>query len=166
MVTKRKTPAPRRPHRGSLMKLHAAVEAEGEGAVFRLIAEGKTMRQVGAAFGISADSIYKWIHEGGENRRQAWADAKRRSADSLVDEGLQILDDGADITNSAQATIARSRAEYRKWLASIRNREDYGDQAGVQVNLSIGELHLRALQAKGRSPLPEKEPIVLGGEVT
>lgn len=155
-------PSYRRPKRGTRDKLNAAVEAEGDEAVFKHIAAGKTMNEVGAVFGLDRDTIYKWIHEGGEEREAAWKAAKRRSADALAEEGMKILDEAEEVTNSAQATVARSRAEYRKWLAGVRNRDDYGPAAGpaVTLNLGIGELHLDALRQRGAMALGEGSEVL------
>jgi hypothetical protein len=151
----------KRPKRGSLDALRAAVEREGEEAVFGLIAAGKTMRQVGEAFGISADSVYAWIREGGDARAELWRDAKLRSADALVDRASEILDDPASAATSSTASMARASADFKRWLAAIRNREEYGEPPpSLGLHLDIGQLHLQALMAHGR---PDPEPEVLEG---
>ena len=59
---------------------------------------------------------------------------------------MEILDDleGRPGLSNAEVSAATARANYRRWLASIRNRHEYGEkrEVGVNVNMSIGELHL------------------------
>jgi hypothetical protein len=104
--------------------------------------------------------IYDWIHAGGEVREKAWADAKKQSADALVEEGMEILDDPAAGLMASTMTQAKERANYRKWLASMRDRDQYGDQPAVaaQVNVNVGDLHLAAVRETGKmSNLPAAE---------
>lgn len=148
------------------------IEAEGgDAVVFQEIAAGKTIREVMAARGYERDQWYCWIQAGGEARRAAWEQAKLASADALVEQAGEILDQAAEVTNSARATIAKERAAYRRWLASCRDQEAYGDRAGgAQVVLNIGQLHLDALRRCGSMSLRPKAPpldaeIIGGGDL-
>ena len=60
----------------------------------------------------------------------------------------------------------RNRAEYRKWLATVRNREEYGEgQSGVSVSVDLGALHMEALLAAGGFASLKREPELLRAEV-
>ncbi len=94
----------------------------------------------------------------GEDREAGWQAAKRQSADALVDEGLEILDAPADGISSADVQLRRYRANHRRWMAGVRNREEYGDQPPqVNVGLSIGDLSLEALKSGGSMDLLPEE---------
>ena len=89
------------------------------------------------------------------------------AADALVDDGLEILDEPAMGITSAEVQLRRGRADYRKWLASVRNRTDYGDHGtDVNVNIDIGQLHLDALRHAGSAVVLERrEPERIEAEV-
>lgn len=65
---------------------------------------------------------------------ESWESVKRARAQHLVDEGLRIVDDADPVT----ASLSRTRAQYRQWLASKLSR-DYADKQELSVsgNLSI-----------------------------
>ena len=60
--------------------------------------------------------------------------------------------------SNAEVSAATSRANFRRWLATVRNREEYGQNAGVNVNLTINQLHLDALRKVGHMPVPDEIP--------
>ena len=83
--------------------------------------------------------------------------ARTLSADAMADDALEILDmlQSQPLLSNAEVSLATSRANFRKWLASVRNRAEYGERekAGVSLNVSIRQLHLDALRAGGRPPV-------------
>lgn len=107
---------------------------------------------------ISRPFLYAWRNKGGDERRKGWALAMQVSADAHAEEAGDILDELAvehDPT-SAQVALARSRSEYRRWLAKTRDREKYGDDktaAAVSVNLNIADLHIASLRELGQRPV-------------
>ena len=123
--------------------------AGGDSVVFARIAAGETVGAIMASYDRDRDQFYVWIRAGGEERRQVWEDAKKASADALVETGLEIIDDTSAGESTARVQLARARAEYRRWLASCRNRDEYGERAGPTVQVSIQQLHLDALRKLG-----------------
>ena len=150
------------PSRPKLTALSQHIEANGgEDWVFEFVAEGLSMKKVAEAVGASSRGmLYSWIKAGGEERKQKLKAARRESAHNLAEDGVGILDDLADaqLVTSPEVSLASSRANYRKWLAGVRNREEYGERSAL-VEISIGDLHLEALarHSAARLPIPEAE---------
>lgn len=133
--------------------------AGGDHVVMEMIADGRTMNEIAAEFDSNRRMIYRWLHAD-EEREKAWNLARRAAAHALVEDGMDILDalarrqlaNGMPVApESAEVQLAKARAQYRKWLASVRDRDSYGSDQGpaVNVNISAGELHLDALRRKG-----------------
>lgn len=86
--------------------------------------------------------------------RKAMVDEARKfSASALAEDAGDVLEDLAkkDFLQAADVSLAKERSAFRRWLAAKRDPEQYGDrQAGVELHLHVGDLHLQALQAVGR----------------
>jgi transposase-like protein len=126
----------------------------GDHVVFSRIASGETIASIAKSFGRDRDTVYRWLNI--EERRRAWEDAKRASADALVEAGLEIIDDPTAGETTARVQHAKSRAEYRRWLASCRS-EEYRDHNSPVVQLNIQQLHLDALRKLGSMDLFPRE---------
>ena len=63
----------------------------------------------------------------------------------MAEEALSIVDAPAD--TNVEVSRASSRAKSRMWMAEKWNRQDYGQDKGVTLNISTGSLHLDALRA-------------------
>jgi hypothetical protein len=140
----------------------------GEDRIFEMIAEGdKTMKVIAAGLkseafpdGVSRGLLYSWIKMGGDERRVKFDAAREIRAHGLVEEGLDILDNTIAAT-SQDVTLAVARANYRKWLASKQNRDEYDErQQGPLINVSLNSLHLDALRA-GNRQIPEAQFVEL-----
>jgi len=132
-----------------LRALEQKIAEDGEELVFMRIAEGERMHLIAARYDVSKAMIYRWIHMTPE-REKAWGESKKIRAHSAIEEGQEILDNPAAALTSATATMAKERANWRKWYAGILNREEYGERpAGVEINLNVSELHLDALRVSG-----------------
>ena len=144
-----------RPH---LAAFSAAVERlGGDSVIFDRVANGEPMRAIAETFGYSRGMIYSWIKAGGPEREAAFRAAREAASHVLVEDAGEILDNAKPIT-SADATMAKARSEHKKWLASVYNRKDYGDETGkIDVNLNVGALHLEALRSAGRRELPGRD---------
>jgi len=96
---------------------------------------------------ISPQMFYTWLRQSKE-RHRVYKEMRAAMADGLLDEMLEIAD-GSDASSIAQD---RERIRVRQWLAERWNREEYGAPAaaGVNVLLSVGELHLTALKSRAR----------------
>ena len=140
-------------------------DPSGEDGFLERVADGETIKSIMSDFGYSRGMFYTWVKSGGEKRQEKFMVARTLSADAMVDDGLAILDALQDLTmlSNAEVSAATSRANYRRWLATVRNREEYGEKAGVNVNLTINQLHLDALRRAGHMPvagnLPEAEVV-------
>lgn len=105
------------------------------------LAEGKSMRTVLKADNMPAMStVFKWLRENNEFSEQ-YARAKEESADALVDEMLEIADDGSndlmtiekgdtsyEMENKEVTNRSKLRVETRKWIASKLKPKRYGDK--------------------------------------
>lgn len=142
----------------------------GEDAVFERIADGEPIKTIMADYGVSRGMFYLW-KKGNEELEEKYTVARQLAADAHVENALEILDDledEGDTVTSAQVGAASARANYRKWLASVQNREQYGERkGGVELTLNVGELHLDALRASGTMhSLPAgEEGVVVEAEV-
>ncbi len=118
-------------------------------------------------FNCSRSLLYRWLNMESE-RKEAWREAKRLSADALVEQAGELLDSAEEIVGitSAKVSLRRERAAYRRWLASVRNREEYGESpSSVNVAVSLGDLHMQALLAGGGYASQKREPELLEAEV-
>ena len=71
--------------------------------------------------------------------------ARTRASHQYAEDALAIVDAPADTT--VEVSRAASRARSRQWLAEKYNARQFGSQKEVGVTISIGSLHLAALQA-------------------
>lgn len=129
---------------------HRIEEDGGDSVVLGRVASGDTVKSIASDYGVGYDTLRRWLNATPE-RKTGYLDAKRDSADALVEEAGQILDD-APTDSAPQVTKAVKRADHKRWLAGKRDREQYGDDkagAQVNVNLDLAGLHLDALKAAG-----------------
>lgn len=151
----------------------AIEECGGEEYIWERVADGDSMKTIAQSLGFSRGLLYKWINRDKERRRAKLKEARELSADAHAEDAGEVLDDLSEQpgVTSAEVQLANARANYRKWLAGVRNREEYGErqQAGITVN--VGSLHLDALRAAGSMELSppsadgDGEPELLEAEV-
>jgi len=124
-------------------------EAGGDDVIFDRIADGAYLTVVAEEWDVSSQLLRKWIRLTPE-RAKLYEIAKRHSADALVEDAGKTLDTASTVS-SQHIAKARAKAGFKQWLASKRDREQYGDeQAQVNLNLSLGGLHLDALRTRAR----------------
>lgn len=107
-----------------------------------LLAEGLSLRTVCLADDMPDKStVFRWLRIHSEFRDQ-YARAKEESADALVDEMLDIADDGTndwitrtnadgseyEVVNSEHIQRSKLRVDTRKWTASKLKPKRYGDK--------------------------------------
>ena len=133
----------------------------GDDVVFEHIADGKSMVRVAELVGASSRGLlYTWMKNPKRPEREDKRKAARRiSAHATAEDAGLILDALADeqVGTGPDVQLATSRAKYRQWLAGVRNREEYGDQSGMTVNLSVGDLHLGALQRHSAASIAARD---------
>ena len=147
-------------------------EMGGPEVIMDLIADGATVREVSEVMGCSRRYVYMWRDQPKWQGRlkEMWQVAMRMSAEAEVEkasEQFSRLDRVIDtdpvtgeeirrIPQSSEVQLATGRVKFRQWLAARKDPERYGDQQQTaQVHVSIGNLHLDALQqVKAREALP------------
>ena len=120
--------------------------------VMELVTSGMTIAKIAKKFDTSRATFYVWKNSEDWIKKR-FAEARYMSADALVEDAGEILDDAVKDPNvtTAQANLHKERAGHRKWLAG-KFSEDYADRSAVGINVSIGELHLDALKHGGLMP--------------
>lgn len=156
------------PGRPVLRKFSAHVEeAGGDHVILDRIAAGDYVTEIAREWGVSRYTLYAWRDDGGEERVEAWNHARELSAEAHVEDAEKILfEDAPPGISSAEVSLRKEQANFKRWLASKRNREEYGDdRQAVNVNVTAGTLHLEALQEHGTLPPEEDEPEQIPAEV-
>lgn len=101
-------------------------------------------------------TFYSWL-DAAPGRRERFDRVREAAADALAEESVRIVDEAREdgVASTAEATLAKEQGRARRWIASKLNRAKYGDNpnAGVNVNLDIGALHLEALREAGSMEL-------------
>lgn len=126
----------------------------GKERLLELAEQGMSLEQIAVTMQIPRGSINKWL-DAAENSA-AFTRARARAADDLAAETLEIADNVEEDPVAIQK--AKLRSDNRKWIAAKWDAARYGDQKqGVNVNISLGELHLRAV----KTVKPSQEPDTL-----
>lgn len=123
--------------------------AERGDLICQYVAEGESMRTIAKRKGTPAIStIFKWLRENEEFSKQ-YARAKEDAADALVEDILDIADNGTNdyikklnkdgavvgyLVNGEAIQRSRVRIDTRKWLAMKLKPKKYGDRLAVESN--------------------------------
>lgn len=148
-----------------LRELERYVETNGgDSFVLDRIAAGESVGRIAKSITlpkhgpISRPLLYTWRNRSDE-RRKGWALAMKASAEALSEDAGDCWDILSDDPTSAQVAKARGMSEYKRWLASVRDREGFGSAAAaVNLNLNVGSLHLDALRQVGHMGTLRGEP--------
>lgn len=122
-----------------------------EDDVLDRVAAAEPLESIAKSYGIHRATLHRWLTSSDE-RKRGYAQAQQASATAHAELSVQILDDAAEDRDISgpQATIAKARADSHKWLAERFDRDTFGADPTVQMNvLSTGELHLDALRQFG-----------------
>ena len=76
------------------------------------------------------DTMWRWIREK-EDFSEQYARAKQESADAIIEDILDIADEGEDVARD------RLRIDARKWVASKLKPKKYGDTTKLEDELPI-----------------------------
>lgn len=142
-------------------KLHqlgfARLEAYGLQRVLDHVIDGKTLNVIAALPGIemSRPMLNSWLLgkfcgtnpaaiKKGQERRALYQEARRMSAASIAEDGIELLDAEND---PRMAQLVTSRANFRLRLAEVYDRERFG-QAKQQIQVDIAVTHLDALRKR------------------
>jgi hypothetical protein len=92
-----------------------------------------------------------------DQRVEAYQDAKKMAAQSMVEDAGVMLDEEKDFR---MAQLAKSRAEHRRWQAERLDRDQFG-QPKQEIQVNIGVLHLDALRQRVIGTIPAADEIVV-----
>jgi hypothetical protein len=138
------------------------------------LASGKSVRTICKRADMPGmETIFRWLRENMEFREQ-YARAKAEAADALVEEMLDIADDGQNDwmevhdkdgvcvgfkINGEHVQRSRLRLDTRKWIAAKLKPKKYGDQLGlnhgVQPDNPLAAL-IRSVQGSSFKPVPSR----------
>jgi len=118
------------------------LEEQGEDALFDQLASGMTMNTLVKQAGVSKRVWYKWLRSA-EGREERYYSARRKWADTLAEETLEIADGAID---AHDAQVRKLRIDTRKWLAARANPDNWGDRRDPLVSISVHDQHLGALR--------------------
>jgi len=120
----------------------------------------KGLRAICAENKIDVSSLMKWLKENKEFSEQ-YARAKELQADYLVEEILEIVDDGSNdfmtITKGNESynvedreVTSRSKIRYdaRKWIASKLAPKKYGDKTQTEYSGVVGVQQITGMIVK------------------
>ena len=126
-------------------------DAELAAKVLDLLAQSGSLRRVCRELGVSRNSIIPWVVDNTEGFGDAYARAKEHGIDTLVEETLDIADDGSNdymetehgpALNSESIQRSKVRVETRRWLAERLAPRRYGLRQGLDVMSSDGTLQM------------------------
>lgn len=122
-----------------------AIEEQGgwEACVFERIEAGETQTSIAHSFGISHGWLSRLIHKD-PARAQGYQSARKRRA-ALYAEQAKDLADGVSENKDAIAKV-REQIGVRRWLAAVDDRDTYGEQPTVQVQVNVADIHLDSLR--------------------
>lgn len=132
-----------RKHRAILDKL-------GEEEVFAQLMV-LPVRKFAESLGMSPPRLYEWLREE-DGRQDRYTSMKKLKAHMLAEESVEILDE-CDPTDNAVVGLAKARSEVRRWYAGKLNRDEYGSDSAVNVQVNTHNdmrgAHLTALRTSG-----------------
>lgn len=126
----------------------------GDDWFFDQVAADTTMGAIAEQVGCSRPQLYAWMDDG-EGRRERYKAAQKIAAEGCAESAHQIPEDlvGRPI-EPVHVQLAKLRVDTKMKRAAQLDPETYGEkQAGISLNLNIGQLHLDALRAKGSMTL-------------
>ena len=133
--------------KAEMSKTNKAIHAfGGEERILDRVASGQTVVSLCAEIGVSAGRFYDWVNKS-EERTAALARAREVAAHTLVEQTAEIV----DMATPEDVAVAKLRAENRWRMAKAFNKAQYGDQSGVTVNVSLGDMALDSLRKRPAS---------------
>jgi hypothetical protein len=109
------------------------------------IGSGMTMTQLAAQYECSREYFSRSVREVPEYNA-AITDARRNSADALVEEGLTMVDALSGQSTTQEIAATREKVQWRKFMAGSYNQERYGNRPQTNVTISVSDMHLDALR--------------------
>lgn len=136
----------RKPSAGSLAYLLEKIELLGGfDAVAEHVADGRTMKEIAAMFGVTRGQMARAI-DAVPDARQKLQDAKRLAVHGMVEDAFEAVQYAVPET----AGTAKAEFDAALKLAAVFDKETFGEKkAGVTVNLNVNDLHLAAVKQVG-----------------
>lgn len=148
------------------------MEQGGDEFVFDMLRSGMSVRRIAERFdvpghgSISRALMYRW-RDANEERKRGWAQAMKEGAHALAEDAGDVLEDLPEDPTSAQVAKAKGISEHKKWLAGLRDREQYGQGPSTVVGvIGLPELHIEALRSAGHMDQQRLRPAVVDAEYT
>lgn len=101
----------------------AKIEELGEAVIFDSYIRLRSVRKLLAEIGVpnGHQALYDWLHE--PDRWQRWQETGKIVADRAVDNIVETV----ETVTPENAAASRVKLDGEKWLASMHNREAYGN---------------------------------------
>lgn len=117
------------------------IETGGYEALLDRIASGTTLRELASIYATSPQQIALLLNK--PEWKEKFDEAKRVAANVRVEDAYE----GVKRAMPEDVNVKRLQFEAAMKLATVFDRPTFGEQKqSVQVNLSIGDLHLQALK--------------------
>ena len=129
-------------------------KSNGEEYVMNAVMEGISLYKIADHLDTTRGLLYTWLHNE-DGRWEAYQEARKVGAYAMVEDAHAI----ADSATNESVALARERVKVRLWQAERANREAFGQQKETNVNISVGDLHLQALQASPAEQIEDAEVI-------
>lgn len=111
-----------------------------------LLEAGETDKQALADFGVNVGVLYKLERENSDVAERL-ARARKAGAAAMMSETVDIADELQLAVLADPVRVAQVRIQTRQKLASVRDRDQFGDRPTTAVQVNINGLHLMALKA-------------------
>lgn len=119
-------------------------EQGGWDVILERIANGESQTSIAESYGVTQGWLSRILNQ--EPGRKAALQAAKREAASVYAEQARDIADTMPLDREAIAK-GRERIAVRRWLASVYDRDQYGERPeGVNVTVSIEQWHLDALR--------------------
>ncbi len=113
-------------------------------AILDDIKAGHPLRVVAGRAGVCRAALEEWMH-GDSSRWDHYNRARTRRATDMVEETIEIADNGAD-ASAPDPARDKLRIQARQWLASRWDRAQYGAQQAAGVEINVGNMFLSAMR--------------------
>ncbi len=128
------------------------------------IEDGEYLWQIGQDVSGSEHMLRRFCYSQPEGRAR-FAEAMRERAHSIVEGGMKRIEDiGESEPTKEEVMLLKVELDHRRFIAGSQHKEVYGSQpAAVNLNLSLGGLHLDALRQVKLLPV-QTQPLLPSGE--
>ena len=138
------------------MALRKRIAEDGlEDEIFEAVAEGLSITKLCEQFQITSRKMfYDWKGKEGL-RHDKYVAAKKIAAGVHAELAGEMFDELSKkpFITGPDVSLATAASKYQQWLASVKDREQYGAQdKGTTLNLNFGDQHFEALMSPGARP--------------